>query len=365
MQDGEHIRPLTALRFGAAFWVVLFHYWHSLDTDLISPVVQRGYLGVEAFFTLSGFILCHVYLTAVEDRRFRYGAFLWNRLARVYPLHLAALVGIGGMALAATAAGFQVDPNILSWRALPANLLLLHAWGLAGVAGWNHPSWSISAEWFAYLTFPVFAWAALRLKDRPLIAVIGSVVLIIALYAGFDAVAGFPLTHATFNWGALRIVPCFAFGCSLFLFWRSRAADGRKAGLGAAFFGAAVLAGAAFGLGDALLVACLGGLILSLAQLAKSGSAFASHPALVYLGEISYSVYMICIPWQILFVNTVAHYLTLNDKHLPLYIWVVLVAGVVPLSALTYHVIEKPARAWMKLIADKRRAHAFATASVS
>ena len=104
---------------------------------------------------------------------------------------------------------------------------------------------------------------------------------------------------------------------------------------------------------------------MSLAQLAKSGSAFASHPALVYLGEISYSVYMICIPWQILFVNTVAHYLTLNDKHLPLYIWVVLVAGVVPLSALTYHVIEKPARAWMKLIADKRRAHAFATASVS
>ena len=269
------------------------------------------------------------------------------------------------MALVANAAGFQVDPNILSWRALPANLLLLHAWGLAGVAGWNHPSWSISAEWFAYLTFPVFAWAALRLKDRPVAAIAGALSLLVGLYAGFDALAGFPLTHATINWGAFRIVPCFAFGCSLFLFWRHHAADGRKAALGATFFGAAVLAGATFGAGDALLVACLGGLILSLAQLAKSGSAFAAHPIFVYLGEISYSVYMVCIPWQILFVNTVAHFMRLSDKQLPFSIWVILVVGVVPLSAFTYHAIEKPARAWMKLIADKRRAHAFATASAS
>src|ERR1051325_8120140 len=124
MHDGAHIKPLTALRFFAAYWVVLYHYWPKLATSWAMPaVLQKGYLGVELFFTLSGFILCHVYLSSVGDGRFKYGSFLWARLARVYPLHLATLAGMGLMAGAALIAGFQVDPNILSWPSLPANLL--------------------------------------------------------------------------------------------------------------------------------------------------------------------------------------------------------------------------------------------------
>ena len=38
--------------------------------------------------------------------------------------------------------------------------------GLAPAAAWNHPSWSISAEWFAYLSFPAFAWLAWRLAKK-------------------------------------------------------------------------------------------------------------------------------------------------------------------------------------------------------
>jgi len=361
MTDGAHIRPLTGLRFFAAFWVVLFHYWHILDTPWISPIVERGYLGVEAFFTLSGFILCHVYLSAYEGGTFRYGGFIWNRLARVYPLHLVTLIGMGAMAGAGLALGFRVDPNILSWAALPANLTLTHAWGLAPVAGWNHPSWSISAEWFAYLTFPLFAWAAVRLRTRPWLAVAAAFALLVGLYWAFDSIAGFPLARATFRWGALRIIPTFALGCSLYLLWRSLAADGRNWGYGAAFFGACALAGAQFGAGDALIVGALGGLILSLAQWAKGGETVAGHPVFVYLGEISYSVYMVCIPWQILFSNSASHILGISHDRLPLYIWLVLLFGVIPLSAASYHLVEQPARRWMKLIAVKRRDHALAT----
>src|SRR5689334_3784923 len=107
MQDGANLKPLTSLRFFAAFWVVLFHYWRHLDVGFTSPIVQRGYLGVEVFFTLSGFILCHVYLSSVDEGRFRYGSFLWNRLARIYPLHLAALTAMGTMALVGLALGFH------------------------------------------------------------------------------------------------------------------------------------------------------------------------------------------------------------------------------------------------------------------
>jgi len=73
---------------------VLFHYWDKLATPTRPLFVDKGYLGVELFFILSGFILCYVYRTSVEDGRYRYGDFLWNRLARVYPLHLATLIGL-------------------------------------------------------------------------------------------------------------------------------------------------------------------------------------------------------------------------------------------------------------------------------
>ena len=353
MTDGQHIRQLTGLRFFAAFWVVLFHYWPKLDVAGTPMFVQKGYLGVELFFILSGFILCHVYRTSVETERFCYGSFLWNRLARVYPLHLTTLVGIGLLAGAATATGFTVDSHILSWSSLPANLFLVHAWGFADTAAWNHPSWSISAEWFAYLTFPLFAWAVLRLKRRPLVAVALAVGFMIGLYAAFEQVAGFPLTRATIAWGALRIVPCFAYGCALHALWRARPARSRRAALaGVALSTALACATVALGAPDALIVVGLGIVILFLGRLAQTGSNLFTAAPLVYLGEISYSVYMICVPWMIVSVNATAKLLQINDERLPLGLWLVVLLSVIPLSAASYHLIEKPARGRMKLLSE-------------
>jgi peptidoglycan/LPS O-acetylase OafA/YrhL len=348
MQDAKDIRPLTSLRFFAAMWVVAFHYWPNLSA-VMPPLVAKGYLGVELFFVLSGFILCHVYLDSVADGGFRYGGFLWARLARIYPLHLATLVGIGVMALAALSAGRVIDPNILSWSSLPANLLLVQAWGLAPQAAWNHPSWSISAEWFAYLGFPLTAWIALRLADRPRLAVAGALVLMVGLYAAFGALAGAPLTHATIRWGALRIVPCFTYGAAINLLWRKSVVERRRAAvLGALFFGAAVIVSAQLMTADALLVGLFGGLIFSLAALTKAGENSGGGSLFVYLGEISYSIYMICIPWKLLFVNAVAPLLHLDKTHLPIYLWLAMYAAVIPLSAASYHLIEHPARRWMR-----------------
>ncbi|MDR3513122.1 MAG: acyltransferase [Caulobacteraceae bacterium] len=348
MTATKDIRPLTSLRFFAAMWVVVYHYWPNLAA-VMPPLVGKGYLGVELFFTLSGFILSHVYLDSVGDLRFRYASFLWARLARVYPLHLATLAGVGAMALAAQAAGRTIDANILSWPSLPANLLMVHAWGLAPAAGWNHPSWSISAEWFAYLCFPAFAWLALRLRARPRLAVAAAVAAAWVLYALFERLAGFSLTHATIAWGALRIVPCFALGCAINLLWRANPlATRRRAGLGAVFSGAAILVCAQIGAPDALLLTLFGGLILSLASLTSAGENTGGGRLFVYLGEVSYSIYMICIPWKLLFVNGVSTIFHFDKAHLPLPVWIVFTILVIPLAAVSYHLIERPARAMMR-----------------
>lgn len=362
MEYPANIKPLTSLRFFAAMWVVVFHYWPHLATTGTPPLVAKGYLGVECFFILSGFILCHVYLPPFEAGRFKYGDFIWARIARIYPLHIATLIAIGLMAAVALAAGQSVDANVLSLAALPANLTMTQAWGLAPVAGWNHPSWSISAEWFAYLMFPAFATAAITMRRWPGVAVAGALALLSGLYVAFERFAGFSLTQATISWGVLRIVPCFTLGCALFLAWRAGAADRRKAYAGTVFFLLAALAAAQFGAPDMLTVSAFGGLIISLAQVSKAGGGLGSNAILVYLGEVSYAVYMVCIPWEVLFVNLSVRTLHLSSKQLPLPLWFIFVVSVVPVAAIAHHLIERPARERIKLWRAATYPHKLATA---
>jgi peptidoglycan/LPS O-acetylase OafA/YrhL len=355
IRDAEPILPLTALRFFAAFWVVLFSYWSKLDGPAASSLVMKGYLGVELFFVLSGFILCHVYLKGFGEGRFSYVDFIGARLARVYPLHLATLAAMAGLAVSASLAGVSVDANLLDWRSLPAHLLLLHAWGLAQTAAFNHPSWSISAEWFAYLSFPAFALVAWRLRQRPWLFLGLIVAAILVIYPLFAAAAGFSLTLATYNWGALRIVPCFMLGCALHSVWRSGALERVRCGMLALGFLGAAAGCAAAGAPDQFTLLALGGLILALAGMAAQGSKVMTQAPLIYLGEISYSIYMVCALWEIVFVNGAARVLGLADERLPWPLWLVLVLGVIPLAAASYHLVEKPARHHIKLWLDSRQ----------
>ena len=352
VQTPPDLRSLTTLRFLAALWVVLFAAWPHLDVGFVPTAVTKGYLGVEVFFVLSGFILSHVYLEAAGPRDgFSYRGFLWARIARVYPLHLVTLAGMIVLGAGATLAGLTVSESLLDWRSLPAHLSLTHAWGLAASAAFNHPSWSISAEWFAYLSFPAFAWAAWRMRARPILATAVAAGASLALYAVFEPVAGFSLTEATFRWGALRIVPCFALGCALYLIHR-RAPVPHAGWLAAAGAGGLIVC-ASLGLWDPLVVLCAGALILGLGGLdnARAG-VLASKPA-VYLGEISYSVYMVCAPVLLLGVNVAARLTGADDKRLHVIVWLAVLALIPVAAAATYHLVERPARKALRGLAAR------------
>lgn len=355
-----NLPQLTAFRFFAAAWVVLFGFFHLLrPEDAFGPMpalVAKGYLGVELFFILSGFILSHVYTGAVEAGRFRYGGFVWARLARIYPLHLLTLAAMGALAGVAAVMGVQPDHAVAPPASLPAHLTLTQAWGVLPGGAWNHPSWSISAEWAAYLAFPLFAGAALRLRGRPMAALAAGLAGLFVGYAVFEATAGFPLTRATTSFGWLRIAPPFAYGCLLHLAWREgRRASAREAGLGALLFLGMMAASVLGGAPDAVTVAAGGGLILTLACLAAAGGRTLTSPAWVWLGEVSFALYMVKAPWELAYGNLVKRGLHLPDGAAwPLWAWVPLVAGTLVCAALAHHLVERPARLWMRRLGELR-----------
>jgi len=151
VEHKKEIVALTGMRGLGAVFVALYHYLPGLFSSGRAGIFfHHGYLSVDMFFVLSGYVM-----SRVHDRDFAgsvsaagYARFLCKRLARIYPLY-AAIV-----ALCIVAAGFALLPMPQGHpvRVIVVNILLLQGWGLAvGLAG---PTWSISTEFSVYLLFP-------------------------------------------------------------------------------------------------------------------------------------------------------------------------------------------------------------------
>lgn len=155
-----NIKPLTGLRFIAAFHVVLFHLQATngslFASRHLTTVVGRGESAVSLFFVLSGFILHHVYLS--EGKALNHRAFFVARFARIYPVYLLSLVLCVPLAWSAFHAGNDGTDAALKFTVSGiANSLLLQAWHPRLVYSWNLPGWSLSAEAFFYVCFPIIA----------------------------------------------------------------------------------------------------------------------------------------------------------------------------------------------------------------
>jgi peptidoglycan/LPS O-acetylase OafA/YrhL len=210
--DSHELRPLTGIRGFAAVLVMLFHFygfWVLLlpSISVASRAINRGGLGVDLFFILSGFILSYVYNAG--SRRLTlpdYGKFLWFRIARVYPNHLATLlflvflVMLAPILRVALIGSYPIDD-------LPYQLTLTHTWPFAPVSAvsvWNFPAWSISAEWFAYLAvFPVVAFLLPRIGNAAMALALGFGALVAWCFIGTKGhLVGSPLIQVSFEFFA-------------------------------------------------------------------------------------------------------------------------------------------------------------------
>jgi peptidoglycan/LPS O-acetylase OafA/YrhL len=156
----SEIRALTGLRGVAALFVVLYHATgYFRFPDPWQHYVRHGYISVDLFFVLSGFVMAMTYGklfdTGFQWANFR--KFILMRVARVWPLF--ALMTLITAALIPTVLGERYYYEDV-WHGLLPNLTMTQAWGLANSI--VRPSWSISTEWAAYLVFPLLVIGALK-----------------------------------------------------------------------------------------------------------------------------------------------------------------------------------------------------------
>lgn len=298
MTNRPEIRALTGIRAVAALAVVLFHFRHQLTAlfptfEALEPLTSNGDMGVDLFFTLSGFILTYNYAATLGSLSARaHVAFLGRRLARIYPLHLfTMLLLVPGVAYAAWRGIPLNHPENFSAADLIRNLFLVQAWN--GVPtdrqlSWNFPSWSISAEWFGYLLFPFMVALLVRLPVVGAVLV-GAGALVVQIAAG-----------AILGWQHIALVQIsgeFVLGCTLGLAYL---ADERRSAswslIAAAAAVAAVVIAATAGelvTGRQLALPFFGLLVYALARASGPLTAWLESGAAVFFGRASYALYML------------------------------------------------------------------------
>jgi peptidoglycan/LPS O-acetylase OafA/YrhL len=179
-EGGKRLYALDTLRGIAALSIVFWHWQHffALSGDwqagwsrtqeplyaVFMPLYEQGWAAVDLFFPLSGFIFFWLYGEAIREGRIGAGSFAWLRFSRLYPLHLVTLVVVAVLQFffwRATENFFIYDANDLPHFA--SSLVMAQQWLPPTIAqSFNGPAWSVSVEVLLYVVF--FALSRLGLR---------------------------------------------------------------------------------------------------------------------------------------------------------------------------------------------------------
>lgn len=301
----QYLPALTGLRFALAIWVILHHLtgrgmllaqWAETLPYTVQSILHGGYLAVQTFFLLSGFVLAQSYASTRWNRQSAM-RFAVARFARIYPAYLLSLVLVSWFAFQfALKPGRSMAQKVF---VLGDYVLLLQGWNGSLGVGWNTPAWSLSCEFFFYLCFPLlFLWLRRGSLARTFAALCASFAVPVLL-----AHAGVPA-----NWKPIHHLSDFLAGIAAAAIYGAIVRSGAAPKwLGVSIYVPALVAGAAFIVHPQVLdgtpmnlntvlrplnVALLIGLACGGGWMARTLSSNAAG----YLGQASYSMYILHIP---------------------------------------------------------------------
>jgi peptidoglycan/LPS O-acetylase OafA/YrhL len=302
--ETKELQSLTPLRGIAAIWVICFHYavvYFAFRPEQFSWVFNKGYLAVDIFFMLSGFVLSHVYwrtfASEATGQGKNYWSFIGARIARLYPLHL---FNLGQFLVVTLAFSFYEYSSVGKFDSIPvygarsltallANVTMLQGLKARELA-WNFPAWSISVEFFAYFLFPLALPLIAQANRSRKLLLAGAALLALCLFAW--------LGHGDFNqWDGpitlLRCLPEFVFGALLYAGFREKLwSDWFKSdtAIVTIFFGVLMLLH--FGVSDLMIVVGFPAVILAAVMNAGRAAPILNAAPMMWLGNISYSLYL-------------------------------------------------------------------------
>lgn len=209
-----HFRILGFWRVTAALLVMTFHFllYASHEGREAADRMRSLLPLLDMFMMISGFLIMLRYGDRLLAERGGYLRFLFRRLTRFYPLYLATLVYfvVVGIAVHLGLVGSHNEGQY-DFAALPANILLVQGWGVTDELTFNYVAWTLSAEWFCYLVFPVVVLTYRRFGLRGLagLVVASCLILEVAVATGLMPVESWMVAE---TWGAYRAFADFAIG---------------------------------------------------------------------------------------------------------------------------------------------------------
>lgn len=309
-----HYEILDGLRGIAAIVVVWFHIFEAYATSHLDQNINHGYLAVDFFFILSGFVIGYAY----DDRwgKMKIKDFLKRRVIRLHPMVVMGAL-IGGIMfyfqgcsvwdvskVTVLAVIFATFINALLIPATPGTEIR----GVGEMYPLNGPSWSLFFEYIGNILYALFI---LKFSTKMLALLVGVAGLGLAGFAILgpygDICAGFSLTGTEFTAGFLRILFSFSAGLLLFRIFKPAKVKGAFwiCGLSIIVLLSVPRLGGAErlwmnGLYDTVCFAVFFPLLVYLGASGKTTDKYTTRIC-KFLGEISYPLYMVHYPFIYLY----------------------------------------------------------------
>ena len=376
----QRLYSIDALRGVAALAIVVWHWQHFFAIHgtwmagwnrgqepfyiWLKPLYEYGWAAVDLFFAVSGFVFYWLYLEPVANREIGPGRFALQRFSRLYPIYFLTLIVAAGLQFLfhrATGSFFIFDAN--DWQHFIRSLFLVQQWAPPDeMQSFNGPAWAVSIEVMLYLIFFAGAWLKVR----------GPLPAAIMVLVGF----------VIFPWEGQIARGISAFFMGALVFYAARGLS-KKTGAKPIAIGVAVAALLAWIVAIVeVYLGPIGSLIrnapapvmhfftdnygrneyqlfmyawilvvapLTLLTLALHEEVFAArYERLSYLGDISYSTYMVHFPMQLSLALLALRFGWTPGDFMSGLAMLLFYAAMIGLGSLSYTYFERPTQAFIR-----------------